>query len=467
MGDEAGKADQLDGETDNQKEANTKTSEEMRDWSHNKLSFTKWSVLKMSEVIEITESELDSLIHKKVRKAMSNQSTATIEPLGGSLSNSLTSFNGIYVNRFREGSDSYYSNMPESLRAVRFLSAINRNDTKEIETLHRTSHVYDTDGNKVKFSEFPSEVRENHMNLVRKDLSTLTAGAGGVLVIPDYNQVLINNLYFPQDLMQQATVFYTDKGLDAYLPALTIGCSPAWVSETAVKPESDPTFQQMHWHMNTQAVVTKISNQLLETSDPKIATIIAQEHARSLVIDSNYCMFYGSGAGQPRGINFDIAAPEIVHCGPVFNAIDLKNLIYALRQDRRRGGWFYMNDNVLHAIDSWVDVNGRFLFEGGQDLVGPTGDTLMGYHVFSGTEEELPCNVGASGTGTDASDCCHVFFGNPKNYIWYIRHNIRIARTDSNEDDFLKNLSCFRSERAADGRCIFHTFSKLTGICAY
>jgi len=179
-------------------------------------------------------------------------------------------------------------------------------------------------------------------------------------------------------------------------------------------------------------------------------------------------MFYGDGATQPRGINLDIAGTETVFCGGVFDGDDLKNLECVLRQDYRRGAWWYMHDRYVCCIEKFKKNGETNNYAWGNDMMDNPMTTgrpmqLLGHNYYPGTDDTMPFGYAQSGTGTGAYG--HIFKGNPANYIAVIRTDMRVKFND--KWDWDNNIYSFICEARWDGRMLPHTFGKLEGcICA-
>lgn len=311
------------------------------------------------------------------------------------------------------------------------------------------------------FKEATKEDRLGCARMIEKDLSN--AGSAGVLVPPDYRTELINCLYYDKwNIPSQTTRWMTDTGAETYAPSLTSGATVHWIGEGESKPESDPYFGQYTWTPKKQVCRTDITEENLEDSNPAVAEIVKNEHVRAMNLDLTYCFFYGDGVNQPRGIDLDIPAANTIFVGAVFNSDDIKRLKCAVRQDYRTdNAWFYAHDCVWCIVERFR-CNGCAEWTMGinDKLTQKTPETIIGYTYYRGVDETMPIGWAQTGTGTGAYG--HMFYGDPKNYIFVIRTDIRVKFNGMFDWD--KNIVSFITEQRVDGRMICDSFSKLEGV---
>jgi HK97 family phage major capsid protein len=296
-----------------------------------------------------------------------------------------------------------------------------------------------------------------------KDMTEGSGTAGGVLVAPEYMQVLINLLYYnPKNLMNYFTKRFTTTGATITQPTLSASATVYPVAEGGTKYESDPTTGSLTWKVKKFVCMTDISEELLMDSDPSAAEMIQEAHVQALTLYQHFMFFFGNGTTQWRGIDLDIAAAETVFAGGVFNSDDLVDLHFALRPDYENEGWFYFNRCILQQIRKFQDLVGRYIWERNQNehFTNLMPGQIDGYAYWQGMDDEIPLGSSQSGSGT--GDYGRIYFGRPSNYNIYVRTPFIVKYNGFFDPD--KNIGRFYTETRSDGRMIPHAFSRLEGV---
>lgn len=86
-------------------------------------------------------------------------------------------------------------------------------------------------------------------------------------------------------------------------PRVTADPTVVWLTEGTQLAASDPTIDALVVEPKTAAVLTRVSRQLLEDSDPLAERVVTRTLAGAIAAALDSAVFNGSGtAGQPRGI---------------------------------------------------------------------------------------------------------------------------------------------------------------------
>lgn len=187
--------------------------------------------------------------------------------------------------------------------------------------------------------------------------------AGGFLVPPQYmQQGLAEYRIAAAKLRQHVTVLQTNTNL-VYIPRETGVSSVAWVGENGTKPSTDQTFGQISIPIFTVAGISKVSNQMLQDSDPAVDTIVRKDLGRIIGRAEDQAMISGSGVNQPTGILYTSGTLAVAQGGSTL-ADEIAALIYTVQAT-------YFGDPTLliahprevNTLRTAKDLNGRYIFE--------------------------------------------------------------------------------------------------------
>jgi HK97 family phage major capsid protein len=135
-----------------------------------------------------------------------------------------------------------------------------------------------------------------------KALSEAGNPTGGYLVPPQYYQELVELRRASAPIRRYITVIGGIRTNLLYIPQQTGVSSVGWVADNAVKPSTDEVFGQIAVNIFTLAGIAKVSNQLLEDSNPAVDQLVRNDLGRGLGIEEDRAVLNGSGTGQPTGI---------------------------------------------------------------------------------------------------------------------------------------------------------------------
>lgn len=187
----------------------------------------------------------------------------------------------------------------ERYSLFRALNAARENDWSEagleLEAHKELSKRFGTKQGKRSFF-VPLEVQQ-------RDLSAVTAAAGGRLVATD-NMSFIEILRARSVAMRMGATRMTGLVGNVTVPTQTGAATAAWLAnETTAASESDQTFGQMALSPKNVAAYTEISRQLMLQSSPSAEQIVMNDLAAVVAQAVDNAAINGTGAsGQPLGI---------------------------------------------------------------------------------------------------------------------------------------------------------------------
>lgn len=208
----------------------------------------------------------------------------------------------------------------------------------------------------------------------RKVVSSVTSGAGGVLLQPDRLQSILElprRRLTVRDLLLPGT---TTTNAIEYVRQTALTNNAAVVAETTAKPESNLTFDLVTTAVVTIAHWLKASKQILADA-PQLQSFINGQLEYGLKLKEEAQLLLGSGTGgNLNGVYTQATAyAEPIDIGRDLTRIDLLRL--AMLQATLNE--FPPTGMVLHpsdwaAIELIQDTQGRYLFANPQQLAGPT-----------------------------------------------------------------------------------------------
>ena len=238
-------------------------------------------------------------------------------------------------------------------------------------------------------------------------LSTVTAGAGGVLVPENFATSVIESLR-PKSVIRRlgATSIPLNNG-NMTIPRILGNTTVSYIGAETDIPVTDMSFGDLKLASKKAAAIVPIANDLLAYAgvNPRVDSIVVSDLQVSMALSEDLHFLRSDGSGnKPKGLLYwalaanKVAAPA----GPTLQQADayLSGLMLRLEManvDVSSCGWV-MAPRTLRWLGSLRDGNGNKAFpeiERGQ---------LKGYPVALTTQ--IPVNLGANG---DASE---IYFGN-------------------------------------------------------
>lgn len=149
---------------------------------------------------------------------------------------------------------------------------------------------------------------------VRKgETRSLTTTSAGPLTPTDVSTAVFDRMR-PSSVLLRAgvRVVTTDRDSISW-PQIVSDVSPAWTSEGAVIPASDPTFATLSAVPRKLAARVEFTNEVIDDSDPSILDLMRRHVSTILALRLDVAAFEGSGtAPEIRGLRATTGIQEIV-----------------------------------------------------------------------------------------------------------------------------------------------------------
>lgn len=285
-----------------------------------------------------------------------------------------------------------------------------------------------------------------------RDLSKLTAGAGGNTVPTSFYDRLVAHLIETSSIMQAgATVLTTASGEVIQVPKTTAHSSAGIVTEAATISESDPAFGQVALGAFKYGTMIQISRELLTDTGVDLEGYLSMQAGRALGNAFGAHTITGTGTGQPRGVVTDATAGAT---GPTGESggfgsqsaagegadllIDLFHSVISPYRMSQSCRWI-MNDGTAGVIRKIKTTEGQYIWQ--PSVIAGQPDTILGKPVLTDP------NVADIGLSAES-----VIFGDFSQYFVRLAGGIRFERSD--EFAFNSDLVTFRALMRADAALV-------------
>lgn len=288
-----------------------------------------------------------------------------------------------------------------------------------------------------------------------KALSEGTDAAGGFLVPTEESNKLIN-LIKEKSYIRQVAQIWPMRSNVLQVPIVTSGVTAYWIDESALKTPSDPVFGQMTLTAYKLCVITIVSDELLEDSDPAVDAVLFDLFAKAIMRGEETAFMQGTGgAGDPIVGIYNTPAINTVVSGASLNLDEVSQLFNAVEQNEGEDLKVFHSLRELSALRTMKDDNGQYIYQQPADKNVPR--SIWGYDTFA--NKYIPINLGgpANQSYMVAGDFNHAHIGDRKGIV--------IKANSGGVDWFKYDLTAFRAvKRVAFGVDDATKFARLTAI---
>lgn len=287
-----------------------------------------------------------------------------------------------------------------------------------------------------------------------RDLSKLTAGAGGNVVPTSFYERLVAHLIETSAILQAgATVLSTASGEVIQVPKTTAHSSAAIVTEAGSIGESDPAFGQVSLGAFKYGTLIQVSRELLTDAGVDLEGYLAMQAGRALGNAFGAHAITGDGSSKPRGIVTDATVGVTGTNGQSMvtgfgaqgtanqGADVLINLFHSVISPYRMSQacrWI-MNDTTAGTTRKIKTTEGQYIWQ--PSVIAGQPDTILGKPVLTDPNVAVP-----------AASAKTVVFGDISQYFVRLAGGIRFERSD--EFAFGNDLVTFRALMRADAALV-------------
>jgi HK97 family phage major capsid protein len=340
-------------------------------------------------MLNISQSKLDEMLQQAVQKAVGSDTAA-----GGFKTKNVN------VNKNRE------ENKPLTLG--RYIKAVSQN---RFDILER----------------YAPRIKAAH-----KALGINPDTAGGYLVPVEQSNQIIELLRAQSTVLPLCRTVPMNRDVMT-IPTQTGGATAYWVGENSQITASEETFGQKMLVAKKLAVLVKLSNELLDDSDPAVDALIREDIATVAALKVDNAILVGGGVGnEPLGVlNAGVtttalnAAVTYANISQAVSRVEQENVVEA-------PPWqWVINPREMDTLRQMEDTAGNLVFSGGgqyqQAIAGVEPTTLLGYPLNKTTTVAVD---------TDNNDETRMYFGQWKDVVVGQRKSLEIMATNQGGDSF-------------------------------
>jgi HK97 family phage major capsid protein len=207
---------------------------------------------------------------------------------------------------------------------------------------------------------------------------------GGYWVSPDHSSRIIKKIFETSPMRQVAMI--ETIGSDALdIPEDINDMAGGWTGEQSSRAETDtPEIGLRRIPVHELYAMPKATQKLLDDAVINVEAWLSGKQADKFSRIENVAFVTGTGAGQPRGFTtYDSGTTNPGQIERVTTAtndtlddVDLVDLLYKLKGPYRMNAQWAFNRSTLAVISKIQDGQGRFIFQPGLQLGGPS--SLLG-----------------------------------------------------------------------------------------
>ena len=295
--------------------------------------------------------------------------------------------------------------------------------------------------------------------IMRKDDVTLkaldtTIGANGGYLVPQrFIDMLIMPPYEDGNIEALATrqTFTEKSGL---LPNLSTGVSVSWTSENAIIVDSDPSFAQNSYTLNSLKGLNYAPRTMFYSAID-IGALLQALFVQALQSRKWADFITGTGTGQMAGLDTYSLVPRVNQTGTLLAVDDLLDAVMELPTILAPNARWIMRKDVAKYLIKKKDNEGKPLFY--PDFMGsPRRYSLLGYPVE--INDYMSTTLGAS------SDERNIYLGDIRQY-WMIHRPEGMEVMISEHASFEKDQIVTRITEELDGRLVnVKGFVRIDGV---
>lgn len=213
----------------------------------------------------------------------------------------------------------------------------------------------------------------------RKSLNVSDSTNGGYLAPDGFVADLVRNVVLFSPVRQVARVSNTAAAA-VTLPKRTGQLTASWVSETAPRPRTQPSYGQVRLPVVEASCYVDVSNSLLEDAGIDLASELAFDFAEEFGRLEGAGMVVGDGVDKPSGFMLDAGVGETISGSAAEITGDgMIDLFYAVAAPYRARGTWMMNATSLAAVRKIKTTDGDYIWQRALAVGQP--ETILGRPV--------------------------------------------------------------------------------------
>ncbi|OCJ42732.1 phage major capsid protein [Agrobacterium tumefaciens] len=165
------------------------------------------------------------------------------------------------------------------------------------------------------------------------------------------------------------------------LPRLVDEVTVGEVTETAARPESEPTFDQIDLKPFEMAVIVPVTRILLEDAQIDLSSYLGNHIARRFGQKEAGWFVNGNGTTQAEGV---LKSADVQEVEGEIAADDLIDLFYSVKTAYSANGTWLMNRKTMAAVRKLKDTDGSYLWQ--PSIAAGLTPTLLGRPIYEAVD---------------------------------------------------------------------------------
>ncbi|WP_296085391.1 phage major capsid protein [uncultured Agrobacterium sp.] len=250
---------------------------------------------------------------------------------------------------------------------------------------------------------FADFLRSGDANEV-KSLGYATPSTGGILAPETVSTSILEKVaeFSPVRILSQTISM---SGPLLQLPRLVDEVAVGEVAETAPRPESEPSFDQIDLKPFEMAVIVPVTRILLEDAQIDLSSYLSNHIARRFGQKEADWFVNGNGTTQAEGV---LTSDDVQEFEGEIAADDLIDLFYSIKTAYSANGSWLMNRKTMAAVRKLKDTDGAYLWE--RSIAAGQPPLLLGRPVYEAVDmpdvaaDATPIVFGDFATGYAVAD---------------------------------------------------------------
>ncbi len=213
-----------------------------------------------------------------------------------------------------------------------------------------------------------------------KSLGYAAPSTGGILA-PDSVSTSILEKVAEFSPIRSLAQTITMSGSLLQLPRLVDEVTVGEVAETAPRPESEPSFDQIDLKPFEMAVIVPVTRILLEDAQVDLSSYLGNHVARRFGQKEAGWFVKGNGTTQAEGV---LTSDDVQEMEGEISADDLIDLFYSIKTAYSANGSWLMNRKTMAAVRKLKDTDGSYLWQ--PSIAAGLTPTLLGRPVYEAVD---------------------------------------------------------------------------------
>lgn len=213
-----------------------------------------------------------------------------------------------------------------------------------------------------------------------KALAVNAPSTGGILAPDSTSTTILEKVVEMSPVRQLATVIQMS-GPSLNLPRLVDSVEPAITTEQGLKPESEPSFEEITLKPFLVGATVHLTKSLLDDSQVNLDAFVTGHIAKQFSFKESKWFVNGNGTTAPEGVMAASAGiAEFDGNAATVQSNDLIDMFYELPQEHANNGAWLMNPRTVASIRKLANTAGDYLWQSGIAAGQPA--TLLGRPVY-------------------------------------------------------------------------------------